>query len=337
MAAPHLAPPLPDLPAPLAVPEAEAEIPVEPWTPATSRSGAASAHGPPPLPSGPVARLPADQATSDLAQRLEDLRRPTQQRPVPRRQALPTANAIPARPADAIVPWPEMASAPAEIIPELEYAYDGDPAGAPYPTPDDGPARQAGAQSAYWGRASLPRPSLDMDVLAAALPHQMRIGRRSACEVRIERADLATFAPFGVARSAEPDRLVGQALSLRLCAPAGGLYVEPTSPETLWIDGTRPTGLDDDRNWSWTITPHQRGRQLLQLTASVRTIGADGIVAETAFPDRTIEVQVAADMPKRVLRVAGWGLAILAGAALAKFGTPLATGLASILSRSLGV
>ena len=50
------------------------------------------------------------------------------------------------------------------------------------------------------------------------------------------------------------------------------------------------------------MTPQRRGRRRLQLVVAARTIGRDGIAAETAPPDRVIEVTVLGNQLRRALR-----------------------------------
>ncbi len=59
---------------------------------------------------------------------------------------------------------------------------------------------------------------------------------------------------------------------------------------------------DDFASWRWTITPRERGRQRLQLLISARTIGADGLTAETALPDQMIEVRVGVNYARTAAR-----------------------------------
>jgi hypothetical protein len=319
---------------PASAASAEPDIPVEAWTPAASRELSAAPTGgirmPPPLPASPQARNAAPSGSGDLAARLDDIRRNV------------SGTAAGSRPTEALVPWPEAAAPPAAILPEIDYAFDGNVAGPPYADYDDAggphgvpPALVPLAQRVP--RGPLPRPRLDVGALAEALPRQLKVGHRSAGEVRIARSDLRSIRQgLGSGSLDDHESVVGTALSLRLRAPDGGFYIEPTSPETLWIEEARTLSLDDLASWSWSVTPERRGRRRLQLIASARVIGADGTVAETAFPDRTFEVKVSAHAGRAAMRAAGWLIAVLIGGAIALYGSPLATALASLITRTWG-
>jgi len=322
------------VPTPAPAASADADIPVEAWTPAASRELSAAPTGgirmPPPLPASPQARNAAPSGSGDLAARLDDIRRNGR------------GTAAGSRPAEVLVPWPEAAAPPAAILPESDYAFDGNIAGPPYADYDEAggphgvpPALAPLAQRVP--RGPLPRPRLDVGALAEALPRQLKVGCRSAGEVRIARSDLRSIRQgLGSGSLDDYESVVGTALSLRLRAPDGGFYIEPTSPETLWIEEARALSLDDLASWSWSVTPERRGRRRLQLIATARVIGADGTVAETAFPDRTFEVKVSAHAGQAAMRAAGWLLAVLIGGAIALYGSPLATALASLITRTWG-
>jgi hypothetical protein len=68
------------------------------------------------------------------------------------------------------------------------------------------------------------------------------------------------------------------------------------------------------------VTPRTRGKRQLQLIVSARTVGADGVTAETALPDQVIEVRVATNYGRAAKRWAGWIAAAVVGGLLAKFG-----------------
>ena len=53
---------------------------------------------------------------------------------------------------------------------------------------------------------------------------------------------------------------------------------------------------------------------------SARTVGADGVAAETALPDQIVEVKVRSNIKRTVLRLLGWTVAAVVGGALSTFG-----------------
>ncbi len=89
---------------------------------------------------------------------------------------------------------------------------------------------------------------------------------------------------------------------MRLRAPDGGFLIETRSPETQWIENVLGITSDEYASWRWTITARERGKRQLQLIVSARTVGSDGLTAETALPDQVIDVKVGinyADSAKR--------------------------------------
>ena len=109
-------------------------------------------------------------------------------------------------------------------------------------------------------------------------------------------------------------------MSVRLRAPDGGFFIETVSPETQWIENQLGFASDDFASWRFLITPQTRGWANLQIVVSARTIGADGMAAETALPDQVVEVKVRTNYKRTFMRWSGWVLAAIAGGALAKFG-----------------
>jgi len=108
-----------------------------------------------------------------------------------------------------------------------------------------------------------------------------------------------------------------------LRAPDGGFFIETASPETQWIEGAVLLSSDDFASWRWHVTPREKGKKRLQLIISARTVGADGLAAETALPDQVITVRVRTNYAKTASHLVGWGVAALIGGLLAKFGEGL--------------
>jgi hypothetical protein len=109
-------------------------------------------------------------------------------------------------------------------------------------------------------------------------------------------------------------------MSVRIRAPEGGFFVESASPETQWIESNLGYASDDFASWRFLITPQSRGWSSLQIIVSARTIGADGVAAETALPDQIIDVKVKANIGRALARLFGWTVAAVVGGALATFG-----------------
>ena len=100
----------------------------------------------------------------------------------------------------------------------------------------------------------------------------------------------------------------------------GRILIESASPETQWIESNLGYASDDFASWRFLITPQSRGWSSLQIIVSARTIGADGVAAETALPDQLVEVKVRANIARSLTRFLGWTVAAVVGGALATFG-----------------
>ena len=131
------------------------------------------------------------------------------------------------------------------------------------------------------------------------VPRKMRVGSLERIEVRIAR------------------RHVSDAMTARLWAPDGGWLVEPLSAETLWPHQLQER---DFASWKWSVIPQRRGRAHLHLAISTQTLDANGVAAEATLPKQVIKVHVRANYGRMVRNVAGWGLLMLAGAALNALG-----------------
>jgi hypothetical protein len=149
----------------------------------------------------------------------------------------------------------------------------------------------------------------------------MRTGTPAGGEVRIARDKIELL--MQALSGGSPHRSgthVARALSVRLRAPTGGFAIEAVTPETQWIDGAAGLVQEDAAAWRWIIVPQRRGRGRLLLTVSARTIGADAHVAESAPPDRVIDVRVRANMARTSVRLIAWIASIAAAALLGRYG-----------------
>ena len=153
----------------------------------------------------------------------------------------------------------------------------------------------------------------------------MTSGIAENVEVRIAKSDVRALADGlqGSGLAYQHDVIVTKAMSVRLRAPEGGFWIETVSPETQWIENTLGLMADDFASWRWTVVPQQRGRARLQLVVSARTVGADGVAAETALPDQIIEVRVRTNYSRAAGKWIGWLFAGIIGGLLAKFGEGL--------------
>lgn len=197
----------------------------------------------------------------------------------------------------------------------------GHPGGAPAPSARDmhmpSPPQ---AQPQPQRRAA--RTQMETGQLSENIPRAMRVGKTESVEVRIGKAAAKAITQGleggGVAWRHEVT--VTQAMSVRLRAPDGGFFIETASPETQWIENNLGFGSDDFASWRFHITPQMRGWSRLQIIVSARTIGSDGMAAETALPDQLVDVKVRTNYKRTFARWTGWTLAAIVGGILAKFG-----------------
>ena len=181
-------------------------------------------------------------------------------------------------------------------------------------------------------------PLIEAGQLIENIPRRMRVGIPVVAEARIARADVKALAEglAGGGAAFRHEIVVTKAMSVRLRSPGGGFTIENRSPETQWIENVLGLGNDDYASWRWTVTPMARGRRQLQLIVSARTVGADGMTAETALPDQLVDVKVAINYGRTALKWAGWIGAAVVGGLLAKFGETGWVVLQIMFARHLG-
>jgi neural Wiskott-Aldrich syndrome protein len=166
----------------------------------------------------------------------------------------------------------------------------------------------------------------------------MRVGLPVVVEARVARAEVKAIAEGlqGGGAVFRHEVMVTKAMSVRLRAPEGGFFIETSSPETQWIENVLGLMADDFASWRWTVTPRTSGKKRLQLVISARTVGADGLAAETALPDQVIDVKVGINYAKTALRWSGWVAAAVAGGVLARFGEGLFEPVMAVVSGLVG-
>jgi hypothetical protein len=293
-------PPAPPSPPPTPLPSAPRQPPS--WTPPAS-----AAPGPPS--SARLPQAPPQRPTAPFPQR------PLQQGDGPPRPPLPNRVApgsgpplqpgLPSRPSRA--PWPDGTE---PVSSTRQPMTNGELLEAPAATARR-PGQRTGGQAGH-------------GPLVETIPRRMRVGAPASAQVRISRDridGLILLLMKGRGMAHRPETSITRALSVRLRAPDGGFWIEATSPETQWIETASGHHQDEQIAWRWTVTPQRRGRGRLILAVSARAVGHDGLAAETAPPDRVIEVAVTGG---RLRRLAGWGgflAALILGAMLGRFGS----------------
>lgn len=174
--------------------------------------------------------------------------------------------------------------------------------------------------------------------LVENIPRRMRVGIPLVIEARVARSEVKAIAEGlqGGGAVYRHEVTVTKAMSVRLRAPDGGFWIETSSPETQWIENVLGLMADDFASWRWTVTPRERGKKRLQLLISARTVGADGLAAETALPDQVIDVKVGVNYAQTAVKLAGWMTAAVVGGVLAQFGEGLFAPLVSIVKQISG-
>jgi len=115
---------------------------------------------------------------------------------------------------------------------------------------------------------------------------------------------------------------IAQALSLQLSAPGGGVLVESQSPETQWIWPSKSQSVDELAAWRFIITPNRRGSNSLRLTFSYKEIGPNGLIADSALPDRMLDIVVSTNLPKALNQAAVWVTTLIVGVTLGIYFEP---------------
>lgn len=219
-------------------------------------------------------------------------------------------------------PPPNAGSPPGEALERARQQKPADPTleRMPHPTLTGGPPAAAPA-----AKRSHETPAILPGQLVENVPRRMRVGISSPVEVRIAKAEVKAISEgldMGVT-AFRHDIQVTKAMSVRLRAPEGGFFIETASPETQWIENALGLMADDFARWRWNVTPKLRGKRRLQLIISARTVGPDGLAAETSLPDQVIEIKVATNYATLFKRTAGWAIAAVLGGLLAKFGAQI--------------
>jgi hypothetical protein len=185
--------------------------------------------------------------------------------------------------------------------------------------------RPPGALSPEAAGRPAPKQRAEIGQLVENIPRTMRVAVPVRVEVRIAKAEVQALADGlqGGAAAYHHDVTITKAMSVRLRAPDGGFFIETASPETQWIERAMLLSNGEFASWRWHVTPREKGKRRLQLVISARTVGADGLAAETALPDQVITVRVRTNYARTASHLVGWGVAALIGGLLAKFGEGL--------------
>ena len=228
-----------------------------------------------------------------------------------------------------IAPWPdpENAAPPPQAqrqMPPPQPGQTGYANGTGTPGRANDPQKRQPAQSqpAQSQPGAKPAAVIEEGQLIENIPRKMRVAVSEQVEVRIARnsVNVPTDNMQGNRQAQSHGLYVTKAMTVRLRAPEGGMRIETSSPETQWIDNALGLIQDDFASWRWTVTPEFRGTKKLQLVVSARTVGSDGVAAETALPDQVFDVVVRMNYFRNAKRLGGWAVAAGTGGAITAFG-----------------
>lgn len=310
--------PRPEVEPPRSMPPLVSSKPKDVAAPSPSATGTGM-----PEPLQPVAAAPLPPPASLAEGRADifaDMRRnlPAQLGPPPIPSPIPMASRY--------QPLPQSGALPGRLpVPsQVQPAPNGfGPPSAPGPRlgPADGmrASPQQGSQATGSARQ---RSKTEAGHIAENIPRTMRVAKTERIEIRLAKttAKNITLGLEGGGVVWKHDIVVTQAMSVRLRAPEGGFFVETASPETQWIENNLSLSNDDYASWRFLVTPNARGWSRLQIIVSARTVGADGMMAETAMPDQVVEVKIRRNLKRAAIQWTGWVAAAVAGGVLAKFG-----------------
>jgi hypothetical protein len=115
---------------------------------------------------------------------------------------------------------------------------------------------------------------------------------------------------------------VAQAMSLRLSAARSGIIIEAQSPETQWVWRSKSQSVNELAAWRFIITPTRRGSNSLRLAFSCKEIGPNGLLADSALPDRMLDIIVSTNLSKTLTQAAVWVTTLIVGSALGAYFEP---------------
>jgi hypothetical protein len=158
--------------------------------------------------------------------------------------------------------------------------------------------------------------------LVENIPRRMKVGVAETFEVRIAREGVME-AGQGLPGRSEPQFhaiRITRAMSVRIKGDPGRFYVECGSPETQWTGSQNDHLASDYAVWRFTIIPQQRGPAELTLIVSARSIGTDGVVADTNLPEQRISIRVSANMTRGLKKWLAWTSVAVLGGILSQVG-----------------
>ncbi len=152
------------------------------------------------------------------------------------------------------------------------------------------------------------------------LPRKAHIAVPETIQIGLSKEDIAAI--FG--QVSHPAHTQGgklpaacRAVTMRLSAPEGGFFVEPTAPETQWVFD-RPAFLGEEAvgTWTWTVVPNERGSHFLVVSMSARDLDENGLAGDISLPDQAIQIRVRGSFWRGLWRLISTALLLLAGSGI---------------------
>jgi hypothetical protein len=147
------------------------------------------------------------------------------------------------------------------------------------------------------------------------------MGTPQAVQVQLTKEE-AGFLLARAARRAQPQlapdgRAICRAVTMRLTAPEGGFFIEPSGPETQWIlDRPSIPGEEAFGSWAWTAVPNETGSYVLALSMSARDMDENGGLIDLQLPDQFIKVRIRGSLGQFLWGFVRTVLLLLAGSGL---------------------
>ena len=138
------------------------------------------------------------------------------------------------------------------------------------------------------------------------VPKSMRIGKKVSVEVRIARAAIAGLSGGSRPMALRAEQIAARAITVRLRGTKAAFAIEANSPETQWDQTTSQAGRAavETAVWRFSVSPLKATRADLHVVASARTVGADGVMADTGLPDQVVTVRIGRDVGRFMRRSA---------------------------------
>ena len=147
--------------------------------------------------------------------------------------------------------------------------------------------------------------AIEASQVSHSIAKSLRLGKPAAVEVRIARSAIAAGGAAPRPMSLRAEFVAARAITVRLKGGKAAFAIDAGSPETQWDQSNGPPArlAGETAVWRFTVTPLKPGRVDLHLMASARTVGADGVIADTVLPDEVVTVRVARDIGKPLRRL----------------------------------